>query len=111
MAVIGRLELVLGTANDSVELEGETFHADEVAPVGGRKATRWRVNLLDDALAEEHIEKACHTLDGLVWLGRFVRKNVLRVAESPDGPNGLSTDDAPDGQLSSRGAMARPMRG
>ena len=51
VAVIGRLEHMLGTANDSVELEGETFHADEVAPVGGRKAARWRINLLDDALA------------------------------------------------------------
>ena len=111
VAVIGRLEHMLGTANDSVELEGETFHADKVAPVGDRKAARWRINLLDDALAEPHIEKAGHALDGVVWQGRFVRETVLRVAESPNGPNGFSADDAPDGQLSSRGAVARPVRG
>ena len=41
VAVIGRLEHMLGTANDSVELEGETFHADKVAPVGDREAARF----------------------------------------------------------------------
>ena len=50
-AVRGGLENVLGTANDSVELEGETLHANEVAPMGGCKAARWGVYLLNDALA------------------------------------------------------------
>ena len=40
VAVIGRLKHMLGSANDSVELEGETSHADKVAPMGGRKAAR-----------------------------------------------------------------------